>query len=139
MHGPAGYALGFTAAVFAGLLAVAAGATNHPILSLIAMVAVVDLIAMLSTVPAMLATAIVCWLLHAGFVLGRRGDLVFDDDSRDFGLTLLAAGLCSAAVATALRGSRRPTRTAVPRQRTAEPDLPSRAVVLAPTVERSPR
>lgn len=47
-----------------------------------ALVAVVDLIALLSSIGATLATAVVCWCLHAGFVLGRHGDLAFTPQSR---------------------------------------------------------
>ncbi|XVV00626.1 hypothetical protein ACQPW3_24715 [Actinosynnema sp. CA-248983] len=83
------------------------------------MVAVVDLIAMVSTVRAMLATVVVCWLVHAGFVLGRHGDLVLDAESRDFGLVLLAAGASSAVIAFLLRVGRRESGVEIPVQRSA--------------------
>jgi hypothetical protein len=61
--------------IAATMLVVATGATSQPVLSVIAMVAVVNLIALISTWWAALGTAVVCWFLHDGFVLGRHGDL----------------------------------------------------------------
>jgi hypothetical protein len=57
------------------MLVVATGASSQPVLSVIAMVAVVNVIAVISTWRAALGTAVVCWFLHDGFVLGRHGDL----------------------------------------------------------------
>ncbi|MBM7860685.1 hypothetical protein [Lentzea nigeriaca] len=67
--------MGVLLGIAATALAVATGATGHPVLSVIAMVAVVNVIALISTWRAALATAVVCWLLHDGFVLGRYGEL----------------------------------------------------------------
>lgn len=67
--------MGAALAVAATMLVVATGATSQPVLSVIAMVIVVNVIAVVSTAWAALGTAVVCWFLHDGFVLGRHGDL----------------------------------------------------------------
>ena len=67
--------MGVVLGIAATTLVVAVGANSQPVLSVIAMVAVVNLIALISTWRAALATAVVCWFLHDGFVLGRHGDL----------------------------------------------------------------
>lgn len=75
MSGGFGFSLGAALGVVATAAVVVAGATSQPVLSVIAMVAVVNVIALASTWRAALATAVVCWFLHDGFVLGRHGDL----------------------------------------------------------------
>lgn len=75
MSGGFGFSLGAALGVAATAVVVAAGATSQPVLSVIAMVAVVNVIALVSTWRAALGTAVVCWFLHDGFVLGRHGDL----------------------------------------------------------------
>jgi hypothetical protein len=67
--------LGVVLGIAVTVLVVAVGATSRPVLSVIAVVAVVNLIAVISTWRATLGTAVVCWFLHDGFVLGRHGDL----------------------------------------------------------------
>jgi hypothetical protein len=70
-----GFPLGAAFGIAATVLVVATGATSQPVLSVIAMVVVVNVIALISTGWAALGTAVVCWFLHDGFVLGRHGDL----------------------------------------------------------------
>ncbi|MFB9904262.1 hypothetical protein [Allokutzneria oryzae] len=112
---PAGVAGG----VVATALVVASGATGQPVLSLIAMVAVVDTIAMVSTMRATLATAVVCWALHAGFALGHHGELAFTAQSGEGALVLAFCALTALAFAAALRGVRTPLH-----ERSPSPDTP---------------
>ena len=81
VNGWVGYPLGFAAAVTATVVAVAAHATNRPLWSAVALTVTAAVVAAVTTLPAALATAGVCWMLHAGFVLGRRGELEFSADS----------------------------------------------------------
>ncbi|WP_051385815.1 hypothetical protein [Actinokineospora inagensis] len=91
--GEFGFPLGVVVAVAAAFGAVAVGATGQPVVSVVAMVAVVDLVAVVSTARATLGTAVVCWCLHSGFVLGRAGELVFTGRA---GHDALVIGLCAA-------------------------------------------
>ncbi|GAB3562823.1 hypothetical protein GCM10027445_04140 [Amycolatopsis endophytica] len=77
LPGAAGFPLGCAAATVAVMVAVFAGATTHPGVSLAALLAVAAVLAALTTVAAALGTAVVGWGLHSGFVLGRAGALVF--------------------------------------------------------------
>lgn len=91
-----GFPLGFLAAILTTTVAVAAGATTHPVLALIPLLAVTLTIAAASTPAAAVATAAVSWTLQAGFVRGRHGDLALTPQSmRDAAIlgtvTLLAA------------------------------------------------
>jgi hypothetical protein len=103
-----GFPFGVALAVVAAFGAVGVGAVGHPILSLVAVVAVVDVIAVLSTAGAALATAVVCWCVHAGFVLGRRGELAFTAQSRHDALVLVLCGLAGIVFASTLRAARVP-------------------------------
>jgi hypothetical protein len=108
MPGGFGLPLGFVLGIAATVLAVAAGATNHPVLSVIVLVAVVDSLAMVTTVAATMATAALCWCLHAGFVLGRHGELVFTAQSRHDALVLGLCALAGLLFASTLRAARAP-------------------------------
>ncbi|GLZ31826.1 hypothetical protein Lesp02_40140 [Lentzea sp. NBRC 105346] len=98
---PLGAALG---AAMTGL-AVAAGAPSQPVLSVVGLVVVIDLIGFLSTVRATLATALVCWFLHAGFVLGRLGDLAINVQSRHDALVLGLNALGVILIVSVIRGT----------------------------------
>jgi hypothetical protein len=108
MPGGFGFPLGFVLAVAATALVVALGAPSRPILSVVAMVAVVDFVAMLTTIGATLATAVVCWCLHAGFVLGRQGELAFTPQSRGDAVVLVLCALTGFALASTIRAARAP-------------------------------
>jgi len=82
---------------------------------MIALTAVTALTAILSTVCAALARAVVAWLPHSGFVLGRHGDLVFSPTAVCDGLVLIAAALTTGAAALAVRDRRRSRRPTHPR------------------------
>jgi hypothetical protein len=98
-----GFPIGFLAAVAVTFAAVAAHATAHPLWSLIALCAVTGVLACVTTLPASVATAAVAWGLHAGFVLGRHGDLVFTSTSARDALVLAAVTVVSFATAAAAR------------------------------------
>jgi hypothetical protein len=122
-----GFPLGFALGVVATVLAVAIGATAQPILSLIVMVAVVDTMAMVTTVRATLGTMVVCWCLHAGFVLGRQGELAFTPQSGHDALVLLLVTLSALAFASIIRAFRTPQdlMARIPTQRQGDSFTPS--------------
>ena len=119
LPGAFAFPAGVAASVTATALLVASGATGQPVLSLIAMVAVVDTIAMTSTVRATLATGAVCWALHAGFVLGNHGQLAFTARSGTDALVLVLCALTALAFAATLRSARTPLH-----ERSASPNAP---------------
>jgi hypothetical protein len=94
---PLGCALGTTALT----VAIALGATAHPLYAIVTLAAVVSLVALLSTAGAALATATTCWALLDGFVLGRHGTLVFTAAAVRDALVLFAAALVVSALAAA--------------------------------------
>jgi hypothetical protein len=102
-----GFPFGVAAGVGATALTVAVGATAHPVRSLVALVAVVDASAVLTTLGATAATAAFCWCLQAGFVLGRQGDLVFTAESGRDALVLALSAVAAAGFAAAIRAARR--------------------------------
>jgi hypothetical protein len=83
-----------------GALAVAAGGHGRPGVALLAMVVVVDLVAMVTTLPAALLTAVVCWGLHVEWVLG--GPLFTSRSARD-GLILLLLAMTTLGFASLVR------------------------------------
>ncbi|WP_103352079.1 hypothetical protein [Amycolatopsis sp. CA-128772] len=106
-----GFPFGCAAAVAAVIVADLAGATGHPWYALVTLGAVVTTTAYRSPPPAA-GVAVVAWALHAGFVLGRLGELTFDPAS-----ALAALVLTTALVTGTL------TRTAVSSLRTREPTV----------------
>ncbi len=104
---PAGFAfpLGSALGVAAVTGAVALGATHQPVLSLVALVVVVDAVAMLSTTTATLATAVVCWALQAGFVLGRHGELAFTAQAAGDATVLLLCALTARGLSVLIRST----------------------------------
>lgn len=126
-----GFPLGAALGVVATSLAVAVGATSQPILSVVALVTVIDVIALTSTVPATLATATVCWFLHAGFVLGRHGELVLSGQAGHHALVfvlnalgvLLFVSLARAATAPLHEREHDPTAPRIPVQQQRQPVL----------------
>ncbi|WP_158853900.1 hypothetical protein [Saccharothrix deserti] len=101
-----GFPLGVALGVAATLVSVGVGATRTPTVSLVAMAAVVDVIAMVTTVRATLATAAVCWALHAGFVLGRHGELALVPRSGHAALVLALCAFTALGFASTLRAVR---------------------------------
>src|SRR5436309_12696493 len=102
-----GFPLGFLLGVLVTMVTVALGATREPVMSVVALVAVVDLVALTSTFRATLGTALVCWALHAGFVLGRHGEIAFTGQSGQDALVLLLIGAAASGFAGLLRVYRR--------------------------------
>jgi hypothetical protein len=97
-----GFPLGFAAAVAATVVSIGAGATRHHGYSLGMLVVVVAVVAAVTTMRAAMGTAAVAWALHAGFVLGRLGQLVFTPESAYAAMALAAVVLISSVLATAL-------------------------------------
>jgi hypothetical protein len=110
--GSAGYPLGTAAAVVVTILTVTTHATDHPLWSVLALAVAAATIGTVTTLPAALATAAVCWALHAGFVLGRRGDLNLSDESAAAGALLSAVTVFGYLAGVAVRTTRRRVRTA---------------------------
>ncbi|MCP3805077.1 hypothetical protein NLX83_38010 [Allokutzneria sp. A3M-2-11 16] len=114
LPGAFAFPAGVVAGVGATALLVASGATGQPVLSLLAMVAVVDTVAMMSTVRATAATAVVCWALHAGFVLGHHGELAFTARAGTDAIALVLCAVTALAFAAALRLARTPLHERAP-------------------------
>jgi hypothetical protein len=106
VNGRFGYPLGFMAAVTVTIVTVAAHATRHPLWSVAALAVVTAALATATTLPAVLATAAVCWALHAGFVLGRHGELQFSAASGGAAVLLLTVAVVAYAASRAARGLR---------------------------------
>lgn len=98
-----GFPLGAVLASAMTFLVVATGAASQPVLSVLALIAVVGFIAVTSTVGATLATTAVAWCLHAGFVLGRFGELELSARSWHDALVLGVFGLIAAVLAALAR------------------------------------
>lgn len=90
------------------LLLVAVGVRSAPVLSVLAMVAVVNLVAVTSKAWAALATATVCWCLHSGFVLGRLGELTFTARSGHDALVIAGCVLGAVLLVSTLRAASAP-------------------------------
>jgi hypothetical protein len=116
VNGRFGYPLGFAAGVLVTIVAVAAHGTAHPSVALAALTATAALVAAVTTLSAALASAAVSWGLHAGFVLGRRGELEFSQASTVAAGVLGGAAVVTFAVVLAVRYSGRPVnvRAAIP-------------------------
>ncbi|HJQ47529.1 MAG TPA: hypothetical protein VJ870_14620 [Amycolatopsis sp.] len=104
---PGGFALplGFTAGIAATTLAVATGATAHPAWSLTLLAVTVAGVAAFTSTAAAVGTAVLCWGLDDGFVLGRYGDLVATPRSAMVAAVLVATALVVAGAAAAVRAS----------------------------------
>ncbi|MEV6238635.1 hypothetical protein [Lentzea sp. NPDC051838] len=114
-----GFPLGAVLACATTFLVVVSGAASQPVLSVLALAAVIGFIAVTSTISATLATAAVAWCLHAGFVLGRLGDLELSARSAHDALVLGGVGLI-ASVLTSIASpavGRRRSRTCYVRDR----------------------
>lgn len=107
-----GFPLGFLAAILATTVTVAAGATTHPWVALIALAGVIAAIAGISTAGATVCTAMVGWTLYSGFVLGRHGDLAFTPRAMADAVILGAVAPLAALVAAVVRTAQARTRTA---------------------------
>ena len=118
------FPLGCVATIAVAFDSVAAGATTRPVWSLIALAGTTGSLACVSTLGAAVATAAFAWAVHAGFVLGRHGDLALTPAATRDAIALLAAALVAFTIATAIRavGDRvaqrsAPCRSSAPRPR----------------------
>ena len=107
VSGAVGYPLGFLAAVTVTVVAVAAHGTAHPQWTLMALSSTAAAVAAVTTLRAALATGAISWALHAGFVLGRHGELTFTATSAAAAAALGAAVALGYMVALAVRYVRR--------------------------------
>lgn len=98
-----GFPFGVLLATTVTVLAVAAGATTHPDLAVVALAGTTATVAAVSTLRATLGTAAVAWALHAGFVLGRHGELAFTAHATLDAIVLCATAVFAFIVATAIR------------------------------------
>ena len=105
LSGGFGFPLGCVLGVVVTILSAAFGATGHPGISVFAMVLVIDAVAVLSTARATLGTIAVCWCLHAGFILGRRGELALTAQSGRDALILVLCGLAAIILVDTLRAA----------------------------------
>lgn len=103
-----GFPLGLVVGILVTAAAIAAGATSHPAESLIALTVAVAVVSAITTAGAALGTALVCWALDSGFVLGRQGDLVFTGAALQAAAVLV---LTAVAVAVLFRLVRRSGRS----------------------------
>jgi hypothetical protein len=101
-----GFPLGFVAGILVTLVAVAAGATGHPMWSLLGLTLAVAGISAVTTAAAALATACVYWCLQTGFVLASRGELVLTAASLQAAAVLLSTAAIVVVVAAVVRRAR---------------------------------
>ncbi|MFD2417215.1 hypothetical protein [Amycolatopsis pigmentata] len=103
LPGGCGFPLGFLAGTGAVTVAVAMGATVHPVLSVALLAVTVAVVSALTVPSAALATAVVCWGLHDGFVLGHRGVLVFTTASAQAAVVLVSIAVITSLVMAVVR------------------------------------
>jgi hypothetical protein len=106
VSGGFGFALGFLVGIIVTMVAVAAGATGHPIWSVAALAVAVAGVSAVTTPLAAIGSAVVCWALHDGFVLGRHGDLVATVGSLSSAIVLMLSATITVVVAAAVRVGR---------------------------------
>lgn len=73
LSGGFGFPAGAAVGVLVTIAVVVAGGTQHLVWSVGAYAVAVAAVAAVTTLPAALGTAVLCWFLLAGFVIGRRG------------------------------------------------------------------
>jgi hypothetical protein len=98
-----GYPVGFAATAAVTLAAVAAHGTGHPLWTLGGLAVTTAAVSAFVTLRAALATAAVAWAFHAGFVIGRRGELALTAPAAVAAAVLVGAGVLTYAVQYARR------------------------------------
>lgn len=106
IDGGFGYPAGFAAATLTTLAAVVAGATTRPWIAVATLSGVAAVTAAVTTLTAAVATAAVCWGMHTGFVLNRRGELLLTTPAVTAAIVLAAVTLLGYVVATTTRALR---------------------------------
>jgi hypothetical protein len=107
LSGAIGFPAGSLAATVVTVVAVAAEATGSPQRALIPLATTVAAVGAVSTFRAALATAVVAWALHTGFVLNRYGELGWNADSAWAAALLVAVAAIAFAIAGLVRMKRR--------------------------------
>lgn len=105
---PSAFAVGiaFVSAIAVTSLAVAAGATHHPVEALLPLGLVTAAVSMWTTVAGAVATAWICWALDSGFVLGRQAQLSFSPLSQQTVLLLVVVALLGSVGGRVVRRAR---------------------------------
>ena len=105
---PSAVAVGttFASAIVVTAVAVAAGATHHPVAALLPLLMLTAAVSMWTSWVGALATAWICWALDSGFVLGREAQLTFSPGSQQAALLLVAVALAGGLGGHAVRHSR---------------------------------
>jgi hypothetical protein len=89
MHSGFGFLFGIAGGIAASSLALAGGASEQPVISVVLLVVVIDAVAVLSTMSATFATAAICWALHVWLVVGHPAG----HDALVFALNALGAAV----------------------------------------------
>ncbi len=92
---PSAFAAGiaFVSAIAVTGIAVAAGATHHPVEALLPLGVVTVAVSAWTTWAGGVAAAWICWALDSGFVLGRQAQLSFSTPSQQTVLLLVVIAL----------------------------------------------
>ncbi|MBE1465754.1 hypothetical protein [Kibdelosporangium phytohabitans] len=111
ISGALGSAAGFAAGILATLAASLAGATTGHEIGLFALAMAVAGVSAITTVIGALATCLQCWLLYAGFIVGRSGSLIIDEASAETAglftiIALAATGIAGGGTTVRARLSR---------------------------------
>jgi len=102
---------GFPLGALVGVLVTTAvdvnGGTHHLVWSVIAYAAAIVVLSALTTPAATLGTAVLCWFLLAGFVVGRQGDVRITAGTGEDLVVLILTALVAVAVVQVTRRLRR--------------------------------
>jgi hypothetical protein len=115
--GDFGFPIGVVAGVVVTIAVVTNGGAHHPLWSVIALAVTVAAVCAVTTPGAGLATAVVCWLLHASFVVGRHGQVSVTAATGQAAVVLVATAVTVVAATAALRVLRAWLRTTTPDRR----------------------
>lgn len=106
VRGDFGFPIGAAAGVLVTVALVVDGGTHHPALSTVAFAVAIAVLSVLTTPAAVLGTAVLCWFLEAGFVLGRQGEVRITAATDRAALILIVTAVVVSTVVTAIRVTR---------------------------------
>jgi hypothetical protein len=116
VSGGFGFPIGAAAGVAVTIAMVTDGGTHHPGWSVFAFAVAVAVVSALTTPAAALGTAVVCWFLLAGFVLGRYGDVRLTATTGQDLVVLAGTAVGVLGVTTAIRALARKYRVVAVRE-----------------------